>query len=80
MGLFDARCGWKGDRPWVRLERTGEFVRSPKITSGDKRLNPCDSAILLQGSDETLSCFAQFFPSISFSSVFTEQWRICVEN
>ena len=27
------RDGWKGDRPWVRLERTGEPVRSPKNTS-----------------------------------------------
>ena len=25
--------GWKGGRSWVRLERTGEPVRSPKITS-----------------------------------------------
>ena len=29
----DACFGWKGDRSWVRLERTGEPVRSPKITS-----------------------------------------------
>ena len=30
----------KGDRPGVRLEsRSGEPVRSPKITSGDKRLS-----------------------------------------
>ena len=29
-----AHFGWKGDRPGVRLERrTGEPVRSPKITS-----------------------------------------------
>ena len=32
--------GWKGDRPWVRLEsRSGEPVRSPKIITGDKRLS-----------------------------------------
>ena len=30
--------GWKGDRPGVHLEsRTGEPVRSPKITSGTQR-------------------------------------------
>ena len=29
----DARFGWKGDRTWVHLERTGEPVRSAKITS-----------------------------------------------
>ena len=38
MGPY--RDGWKGDRPRVRLEeRTGESARSPKIISGDKRLN-----------------------------------------
>ena len=38
MGPY--RDGWKGDRPGVRLkERTGEPARSPKIISGDKRLN-----------------------------------------
>ena len=32
-----AHFGWKGVRPWVRLEsQTGEPVRSPKITSGSK--------------------------------------------
>ena len=28
---------WKGGRFWVHLERAGEAVRSPKITSGDNR-------------------------------------------
>ena len=29
----DAHFGWRGVRPWVRFELTGEPVRSPKITS-----------------------------------------------
>ena len=29
------RDGWNGGRPWVRLERTGELVRNPKITSAN---------------------------------------------
>ena len=30
--------GWKGDRPWVRLETEQMLARSPKITSGQRRV------------------------------------------
>ena len=53
------RFGWKGDRPWVRLESLSgrSLVRSPTITSGKQRFaiergNPLFTELLAKTSDE----------------------------